>query len=390
MKIVLVTELYFPGVSGLITAVRSLAETLSESGHRVTLICPDSWTLKSWAAKHGVALCPVLGLMAPWRIGQRFGVLLPTSYRNIRQVLAKADVVHLHSPLLIGLIVALIARSRGVPIVVTNHALPENIIGALRTIPAFAERILARIIWKWIGIGLRIADVVTSPSVYASQVIRANFADMQVQVISNGIRNQSQESSLEWYDRYRATRVLYVGRLQREKRVDELLHALLACLQAGISIEFTIVGDGPDRQRLEKIAAQLGIVANVTFVGVISDDARDMYLERSCCFWMASRSELQCCAALEAMAAGLPVVAAEAGALAETVPDGVAGLLFPPGEIARIVEIMNVLRRQPDLYRRLSQGALGVAATHSLSSVCETIVQLYSSVLAGRRAISIR
>ena len=114
----------------------------------------------------------------------------------------------------------------------------------------------------------------------------------------------------------------------------------------------------------------------VRFVGMVSDRIRDAYYGESDCLWIASRAELQCCAALEAMAAGCPVVAARAGALPETVPDGIAGRLFTPGNPNEIVEIMKGLCRQPER-RRLSDGARTVALKHGIARVCSDTLEIY-------------
>src|SRR5438552_3360941 len=97
MKVVLATELFMPGVSGMITSVRQLAEHLSASGHTVTLICPDSKPARCWARRCEVALWPVPGVTMPARIGQRVGLVRPASAR-ILALLRNTDVVHLHSP----------------------------------------------------------------------------------------------------------------------------------------------------------------------------------------------------------------------------------------------------------------------------------------------------
>lgn len=382
MNIVLGTELFLPGVSGIITAVRNLAEELRGAGHQVTLICPDSASARYWASRHRVVLLGVRGVPIPGRIHQRVCLRLCGNRNHARAVLRAAHVVHLHSPFLLGLAIARLAREEGVPVVVTNHALPENLIGALRLPLTIGSRVLSPGLWQWIGKGIRLADVVTAPTAFAAQILRDHVGNIPVHVISNGVRQlRDPPRVLSVQQGDEPFLALYVGRLQREKRVDELLHAVRACQEAAIAVELTVVGDGPDRGRLERTARRIGITQYVRFVGLVSDDRRDFLYTHSHCLWMASRAELQCCAALEAMAAGRPVIGVRAGALPETVLDGIAGRLYDPGNVGQIVEIMSEFRRNPEVYRRLSRGASTVAAQHRSSDCCSANVDLYSSLV---------
>lgn len=392
MNIVLVTELFFPGVSGVVTAVRDLAEGLSRAGHRVTLACPDSVPAREWAHMRGVLLRPVRGITIPARVYQRAPAPFSASSRWARELVRDADVVHVHSPFLIGLAAGRAAHLAGVPLVVTNHALPENLIAAARLPLCSSARLLSPCVWRLIGKGVRMADILTSPTSYAADILRTRFGDIRIHVISNGVQKPKRQFQIHRLGPSREViRAIYVGRLQLEKRVDELLHAAAACRRASLDVHLTVVGDGPDRRRLERIVRQIGLTPNVTFLGFVSDDQRDELYAASHCLWMASRAELQCCAALEAMAAGRPVVAARAGALPETVPDGVAGRLYTPGEVGQIVEIMATFVKDASLYARLCRGASTVVAQHQSREVCAAFEGLYASVQASsdlaRRAV---
>lgn len=381
MNIILTTELYLPGTNGMITAVRGIAETLTALGHTVTLIAPESWHAAAWAAKHNVVLMPMYAITASARIGQRLAIW-PPPRKATKAALHQADIIHLHSPFLTGLRLGRMARDRDLPVVVTNHALPENLISAIRLPLPSDHSVSASAIWTWIGKGQRLANLATSPSLHGAQLIKRKFGQVPIRVMSNGIKQKDLAVPANINDSG-PFKALYVGRLQREKRVDELIGAVRACAHAGVVIHLTIVGDGPDRRRLERLSAELGVARQVTFAGLVSDDERDWHYEACHCFWMASRSELQCCAALEAMASARPVIASRAGALPETVPDGVAGLLYTPGEEQSIVEIMTRLAKDRELYRRLSIGALDSARKHSLSRVAGLWVDLYRAVIAN-------
>src|SRR5436190_131118 len=126
VHVVLLTELFLPGISGMITSVITLAEQLVFMGHRVTLVCPESAAARRWGEESRVSLETVPGVNLPAKIGQRLGIPTPRTPSRLRHLLRDADILHLHSPFLIGLLATRVAREANVPVVVTNHALPEN------------------------------------------------------------------------------------------------------------------------------------------------------------------------------------------------------------------------------------------------------------------------
>jgi glycosyltransferase involved in cell wall biosynthesis len=170
-------------------------------------------------------------------------------------------------------------------------------------------------------------------------------------------------------------RILSVGRLRAPKDVVTLVRAL-ALLERG-SFSAAIVGDGPD-------AAKITPGAPVELLGTRRDVAE--LLAASDVFVLSSRSEGLPMSILEAMAAGLPVVASAVGGVPELVVDGETGLLVPPGDPAALASALSRLVADPDLRRRL--GAAGrerAEKRFSLHRFREEHVQLYERLLAGSR-----
>lgn len=142
-----------------------------------------------------------------------------------------------------------------------------------------------------------------------------------------------------------------VGRLHRQKGFDILLRALAALPGANL----VIVGDGPDRLELEALAAELGVAPRVRFEGW-SDRPRD-HLTAFDIFALPSRFEGFPLAILEAMLAGLPVVATRVGSVAEAVADGETGTLVAPEDVTGLTEALAPLITDAEL--RAAMGARG-------------------------------
>lgn len=158
--------------------------------------------------------------------------------------------------------------------------------------------------------------------------------------------------------------ILTVSRLVPRKGVDTVIRALPAILEAVPNTIYVIVGDGPDRRRLEGLARKLGVADHIHFAGCVSDEALPAYYAACDVFVMVSRSIPEVgevegfgIVYLEAGACGKPVVAGRSGGVAEAVQDGVSGLLVDPSDVAAVGDAVVSVLQDPALAASL--GAAG-------------------------------
>lgn len=173
-----------------------------------------------------------------------------------------------------------------------------------------------------------------------------------------------------------------VGRLNEVKRQDRLIRAFARVRTSAPEARLLIVGDGPLRDDLRRLADGLGLGGAVHFTGYDPDPQR--FLGVLDVFALTSRSEGMPLVVLEAWAAGLPVVASRVGGLPELIDDGRTGLLFEPDDEAALVSALRGLLADDGLARRL--GAAGfrrVEETYSLRRMAEDYGRLYQA-LTGR------
>jgi glycosyltransferase involved in cell wall biosynthesis len=174
------------------------------------------------------------------------------------------------------------------------------------------------------------------------------------------------------------------GRLVELKGIEYLLNAASVLRREFPALRVQIAGSGPQREKLEEAVAHFGLVGHVEFLGWIDD--LNSVLPRWDVFVMPSLEEGFPIAALDAMAAGLPVVATSVGGVPELIEDGTTGWLVPPRDADALASRLRLLLSNPEL--RLSMGAAGYARVRdhfSAAQMAESFAQLYDGLLYQTR-----
>ena len=176
-------------------------------------------------------------------------------------------------------------------------------------------------------------------------------------------------------------RIVAVGRLAHPKRTDLLVQAFASIRRAHPSAELQIVGDGPDRADVERRVRELGVQEGVRLLGD-RDDVPEL-LSRSGCFVLASDYEGCPLAVIEAMAAGVPVVATGVGGVPELVEDGRTGFVVAPGDPQALAAAVERVLLDPEGARKMGEAGRAIARSRlSRERMVGELVRLYDEVQA--------
>jgi glycosyltransferase involved in cell wall biosynthesis len=175
----------------------------------------------------------------------------------------------------------------------------------------------------------------------------------------------------------------WVGRMTGVKDTSAVLEIVRAARERGVDAVACMVGDGPDRERLEQLAHELGIARACYFVGYQPEVAGFFKLFDA--FLLPSVNEGTPVGAIEALASGTPVVATRVGGVPDVVRDGVDGFLFRPGDVDAAAAGLETLAADPPLRRRLGEaGRARVLERYSVARLVDDVDRLYRALLEAK------
>jgi glycosyltransferase involved in cell wall biosynthesis len=284
------------------------------------------------------------------------------------------DAIHSQSHMVLGRILARSGRERNIRLIATNHIMPENLLKYLH-LPSFLEEKVKARLWKDSGKVLATYDHVTTPTRRAAELLEDAAGIENVLAISCGIDATKFTNPTPTTNK--PFRVLFLGRLDWEKHIHNLLRAM-AKFPKDIEFFVEIAGDGSQKKYLNDLAKELKIADRVSFLGHITEEELPLAYERATVFAMPSIAELQSIATMEAMASGRPVVAANAMALPHLVHHGDNGYLFEPDDVDDFYQcLLKIATADQKELNRLSENSIHLIQSHDIKRTLAIFEGLY-------------
>ena len=382
MKILFVSETYYPHLNGVYYFVCRVAPLLQEKGHQVAVIAPseDIHFSKKKINDIDVYVMPSLPLLYYPKLRFSIPVLLQSRIKDLINEF-KPDVIHIQDHFILSKAVVEVNKKLKIPIVGTNHFMPENLTSLFKN--AAIKKMVENFMWSRFSYVFNQVLLVTTPTETGTRLISPKL-NTSVVAISSGI-NMDEYNPLgntdalkEKYNLPDKPVLLYVGRLDPEKRIEEILQAVAVALKK-VDFYFVVVGKGARKSALENMALELGIQERVIFTGFVPDNDLPYFYKFSRCFIIASRAELLSLVTLQAMALGLPVIAVNAGALAELVHDKINGYLFNPGDTDTTVKGLINIFTEDSRWQKMSEKSLEYSLQHDIYKIVDSFERLYKS-----------
>jgi 1,2-diacylglycerol 3-alpha-glucosyltransferase len=387
MRIMISSSTYAPAMNGQAVFTTNLAEGMVKLGHEVMVVLDSHHVQASTTFVNGVQLEELHSVsLNQFRSGVYFSPFPTRELKRLFQ-LFQPDVVHIqdHYPSCRG--VVKVALENQIKLVGSNHYIPENL---APYVPLYASMkpVIDWFLWQWMLDLYKHLDIVTAQSTAAANILSKVGLKLPILPISCGIDTQRYQPDpnvdREFFCRkYGLDPVkiifLFLGRIDGEKRVDLLLHAMHHLDRN--DIQLAIAGHGSVEESMKRMAAKMSLIDRVKFTGFIPSEDKPGLLNSVDVFIMPSEAELLSISTLEAMACGRPVLLANALALPELVNDGLNGYLFAPGDINDLTRLMGQLANQSQHWAEMGTVSRGIALQHDLDMIIHKYESLYTTLI---------
>jgi glycosyltransferase involved in cell wall biosynthesis len=376
MRIAFFTECYHPTVNGVVISVATYAAQLRSLGVHVAVIAPATSGYKDQE--------PAIYRLPSRRSKSQptYPIALPFGHL-VRRILdaERPQLIHTHSPFVMGVSAALWARRTSLPLVFTFHTIYEKYTHYIPVVPQPAARVFAK---RYSRAFADRAQCVIAPSEGIAWMLKRQGVGTRIEVLPTGI-NLALAENLEPIRGQlglpqQARILLYAGRLAKEKNLETLLQAFRTVAAEEPQAHLVLAGGGPWLSVLQQLASRLGLTQRAHLPGMIARHDVFRWAAESEAFVFPSVTDTQGLVVAEAMATGAPCVAVNSLAVMGLVRNGENGLLTEnsPESLARALLI--VLRGE-DLRRRMSAGARETAALFSVEACAQRLAAIYEELI---------
>jgi len=348
MRIAICSDQYLPLLSGLVDSIDTLSRELRGRGHSVRIYAP---TLPGAQEDEHVFRFPSWTLPGS---GDSMIVALPLgALEDMRRF--KPDVIHTHLAGVTGLFALYASRRISIPLIGTDHTLPADYLHyAKLDFPPFPYLVRKFSAWYY-----NRCAFVTTPGGSVLQELHDYGMTRPSRVVSNPLPTQlfrplERRSELKKRLGIGERAILVFGRIAKEKNLD---FAVDVFARMSGETELVFVGDGPYRGELEKKIREQGFQSRARFLGVLRGESLVEAVNACDVCLITSTSETQSLTTIQALACGLPAIAANAGGLAEYVRHGEAGYLVEPDDGETFAKRLTELLNEPDTRARMGQRA---------------------------------
>jgi len=386
MRILYSSFTFFPDVNGQAVFTLNLVQEMAALGHEIQILTQEAGNDQACLSDPRIKTIR----FHSFHLDRFFKDLkIPIfSHKAIQKIFVEfqPDLVHVQDPSPLSQAVIHEAHRQNVPVLITHHSGPEITAPYIYSNNLLVKRFLHSIGWILLRLHLNQADLISVPSNFSRQMLKQHGIRPDISVVACGVKlenfkpfpNQNRSIIRQQFGLdAEKTLLLYVGRLDFEKNIDSLIHAI--ALMDNTAIQLAIVGQGAKNNYLQNLTKELGLEHQVIFVGQVNNIKLPELLNSSDIFVMPGDGESFSIATLEAMACAKPVVAAKAAALPELIDHQKNGLLFQPKCQEDLADSLRNLIEHVEIRELMGESGYIKAQNYSLSHMSHAYEQAYQS-----------
>ncbi|MEO8355199.1 MAG: glycosyltransferase family 4 protein [Chloroflexota bacterium] len=382
MHIAYFTNFYLPVVNGVVRSVQSFRDALSTMGHNVFVFAQED---NYEDTEPFIFRYPSLPLP-----GDIHTALPVSSFVDQLLPKLKLDVIHTHHPFLLGQTAAIKARDHNLPLVFTFHTQYQEYTHYIPIPQEQVQEFLKNTVMNWLREFMRKCQHIVIPSESMRSILVDEYGLVdRFTVIPTGIdiapyktaNGSALRAEWGWHD---DRIIISAGRLAEEKNWATLLQAFALAQKSQPNIRLVLVGDGPQADALRQLAGELGVGERVLFTGKVPFGEIPNYLKAADLFAFASVTETQGLVTLEAMAAGLPVVAVSASGTRDILENGKQGFMVENNAQGLANGIIQLVE-SPSLMSRFKSAALRKSRTFDSQRLAKKMLKVYEQAIQDKK-----
>lgn len=427
MRIAIFTDTYLPDRNGVSSSIDHYTRLLADDGHQIIIFCPKSGLYKDKNYPN-IAIKRYKSFTPPSY--KDFKISIPFVWTAVKDLNEFApDVVHIQTPLGVGWMGIWACDALKLKNIQTYHTYipdflvyfsPKTLLGINKitnfihssklaraqekkdiliddidpiSVKKYIENISKevaaeekkaktskfneRLGRKYTRIVYNRADIVLTPSLAMKKVLKKQGVESRIEVMSNGIDYEFFKKKADYSIK---GKIVNIGRLGFEKRVDITIEAFAIALKTNPKLKLDIFGDGPARKSLQTLVKKLNIARNVRFLGVYDINKVSKILCGYDCFVTASPIETEGIVILEAMSSGLPILGVNKLAIPDIVKDGKNGYLSRPANPDDMAKNILKIMESSKTLEKLGKNALTVAKAHEVRVCKERLLGFYKQI----------
>ncbi len=381
MRIGMMADLYKPHISGVTNCIALSKMYFEQWGHDVYVFTFGD--IDYVDDEKNVIRSPGLPILDT---GYHFSLMYN---RKAQDLLQTMDIVHVHHPFVSGSLALRYCRSKGIPIVFTNHTRYD--LYAQAYLPILPGVISETALEAYLPTFCRSCDLVVAPSRGIKNVLMRFGVEANIEVIPNGVDIRPFRQKYDPIDRSQFgfspadVILIYTGRLGPEKNLPFLLRSFAGVAHAYENVGLIIVGDGPERDNLQDRIKHMKIESKVHLTGMVPYEDIPRYLNLADAFITASVTEVHPLSVIEALASGLPTLGIDSPGIGDTIIDGFNGYLVPEEDLATFTAKLMRLVTDREKRAEMGEAAVKYAEQYAIENSSKKMLEKYQEILDGAR-----
>lgn len=387
MKIAIFSDTFLPQTNGVATVTYHLAEMLSELGNEV-IVFTAAHRSKKEAIKNLGNFKVVFYPSIPAFVYPGERVALPFGASAfVKLIKFNPDIVHSHTPFSLGWAATLAAKVLRAKFVGTHHTFYDHYLKHVKMDYDWGKKLS----WKYTVGYYNFCDLVMSPTRSLADELMRHGLKKKIMIIPNPVDTElfiptTKEKKIELKKKFGipGKSIIHMGRLSYEKNIYKAIEAFASAAEKNKEIRLMVVGDGPEKENLQNFCVKLGIKDKVIFTGILRGKHLAEAFDANDVFISSSKSENMPLAFLEAMAAGLPIVAVSEKGISEIVSEGERGFLSPADNTELMANNILKIISNDKLIAEMSLKARQFAENYSRLNIAKTVEKTYKNLLNGK------